>query len=522
MGHYDIIVVGGGLNSLVSSSILGKSGKKVLILEAKDQVGGMAVTAEFASQYKCNMLNDTIKWIDPRVMKQLDLVSEGLELVSPDVVRIALDQNGHHISFHQDSNQTAKSIANHSDKDAKSWQAFTTYIDNLSQFLEKLYELTPPKLPNLGLKEALSLRSMLKPIKKHGTRGLVDFMRVAPMMMPELMDEWFESELLRGAVSTAGINHINLGPFSAATGYNLLHQHVHANGVFHYIQFVKGGTVNLANALLKSAVSNGVEVRKNAVVHSINVANAICSGITLNDGETIEAGQVVSGLDPQNTFINLVGPSELNPTFYTQLRNIKYRGSVARIHSALNALPEIKGVTEDQMNTVFSISPSIEYLERAADDAKYGRISENPYIEFTFPSVHNSNFAPEGKHVLSATLQYAPYHLRGQDWSDDLKEQLKNNVIRNLENYIPKITSMIESTYILSPKDLEDKFGLTEGNLNHGEMTLDQFFFMRPTISAAQYKSPIENLYLCGKGTHPGGGLHITNGFNAAREILKA
>ncbi|GIT74290.1 MAG: hypothetical protein Ct9H300mP29_2840 [Candidatus Neomarinimicrobiota bacterium] len=302
----------------------------------------------------------------------------------------------------------------------------------------------------------------------------------------------------------------------------MLHQHVHANGVFHYIQFVKGGTENLANALLKSAVSNGVEVRKNAVVHSINVANAVCSGITLNDGETIEAGRVISGLDPHNTFINLVGPKELNPAFYTQLRNIKYRGSVSRIHFALNTLPEIKGVKEDQMNTVFSISPSIEYLERAADDAKYGRIAENPYIEFTFPSVSNSKFAPEGKHVLSATLQYAPYHLRGQDWSDDLKEQLKNNVIKNLENYIPKISSMIESTYILSPKDLENKFGLTEGNLNHGEMTLDQFFFMRPTISSAQYKSPIENLYLCGKGTHPGGGFHMTNGFNAAREILKA
>ena len=521
MEHYDIIVIGGGLNSLVSASILGKSGKKVLVLEAKDQVGGMAVTAEFAPKYKCNMLNDTIKWIDPRVMKQLDLVSKGLELVSPDVVRIALDLNGKHIAFHRDPNQTAKSIANHSDKDAKAWQAFTTYIDNLSQFLEKLYELTPPKLPDLGLKEVLSLRSMLKPIKKHGTRGLVDFMRVVPMMMPELMDEWFESELLRGAVSTAGINHITLGPFSAATGYNLLHQHVHANGVFHHAQFVKGGTENLANALLRSAVANGVEVRRNAVVHSINVANAVCSGITLNDEGIIEAKQVISGLDPHNTFINLVGPSELNPTFYTQLRNIKYRGSVARIHFALNGLPEIKGVKEDQMNTVFSISPSIEYLERAADDAKYGRIAEKPYIEFTFPSVSNSDFAPERKHVLSATLQYAPYHLRGQHWSDDLKEQLRNNVLKTLENYIPKISSMIESTNILSPMDLEDKFGLTEGNLNHGEMTLDQFFFMRPTISSAQYKSPIENLYLCGPGTHPGGGLHGANGYNAAYQIIK-
>jgi phytoene dehydrogenase-like protein len=194
---------------------------------------------------------------------------------------------------------------------------------------------------------------------------------------------------------------------------------------------------------------------------------------------------------------------------------------VVRIHFALNSLPEIKGVSQDQMRTVFSISPSIEYIERAADAAKYGRISEDPYVEFTIPSVINPDFAPEGKHVLSATVQYAPYHLRNQTWSEELKVQLKNNVVRVLENYIHGFSDQIKSFAVFSPLDLEDKFGLTEGNLNHGEMTLDQFFFMRPTMSSAQYKSPIENLYLCGPGTHPGGGLHGTNGFNAAHEILK-
>ena len=194
---------------------------------------------------------------------------------------------------------------------------------------------------------------------------------------------------------------------------------------------------------------------------------------------------------------------------------------MARIHFSLNGLPEIKGVKEDQMNTVFSISPSIEYLERAADAAKDGRIAENPFIEFTIPSINNPDFSPDGKHVLSATVQYAPYHLRDQKWTDDLKEQFKNNVVATLENYIPGFSAQIKSSAVFSPMDLENKFGLTEGNLNHGEMTLDQFFFMRPTISSAQYKSPIENLYLCGPGTHPGGGLHGANGFNAASEILK-
>jgi len=521
MDRYDSIVVGGGVNSLVTASILGQSGKKVLLLEARNQIGGLASTTEFSPGYKCNLVNDVVKWIDPRVLKKLDIESHGMELFSPDVVRIALDTDDQHILFHRNTDQTAASISNHSEEDAKVWKEFTKYIDNLTHFLEKLYELTPPKLPDVGLKEALSMRAMLTPVRKHGTRGLVDLLRVVPMMMPELMDEWFESELLRGAVSAAGIHHITLGPFAAATGYNLLHQHIYSDCVFHNALFVKGGTGNLAETLLKSAEYAGVDIRTRSTVQSIDVANGVCSGVTLEGGETITAAKVVSGLDPTHTFIKLVGPAELNPSFFTQVRNIKYRGSVVRIHFALNSLPEIKGVSQDQMRTVFSINPSIEYIERAADAAKYGRISEDPYVEFTIPSVINPDFAPEGKHVLSATVQYAPYHLRNQTWSEELKVQLKNNVVRVLENYIHGFSDQIKSFAVFSPLDLEDKFGLTEGNLNHGEMTLDQFFFMRPTMSSAQYKSPIENLYLCGPGTHPGGGLHGTNGFNAAHEILK-
>ena len=219
--------------------------------------------------------------------------------------------------------------------------------------------------------------------------------------------------------------------------------------------------------------------------------------------------------------MNLVGPSNLNPNFKTQLNNIRYRGSTARIHFALNKLPEIKGISNEQMKTIFSISPSIKYLERASDSVKYGKIPDNPYIEFFIPSLLNPDFAPKGEHVLSATVQYAPYHLRNSEWSDTVKDQLNINVLNTLEKVIPNIRSVIKYTKIISPLDLENEFGLTEGNLNHGEMTLDQFMFMRPTISSAQYQTPINNLYLCGAGTHPAGGLHGTNGCNAAREILK-
>ena len=521
MTKFDAIVIGGGVNSLVTAAVLGKAGKKVLVLEARDELGGVSSTVEFAPGFKCNLINDVVKWIDPRITEKLELKNHGLELIRPEVVRVALGDNGEHIAFHCNPNETATSISNHSKRDAKVWKEFTEYVRKLANILEKLYTLTPPNLPNVGLKEALGMRSLLRPITQHGTRGLVDLARVVPMMMPELVDEWFENELLRAAVATAGIHHLSFGPFAAGTGYNLLHQHVHSGGIFHNAQFIKGGTNELANVLKSSAESVNVEFRTNTIVDAINVKDGICNGLTFNDGKILEAKNVISGLDPNNTFINLIGSSNLNPNFHTQLNNIRYRGSTARIHFALNSIPEINGTSVNQMGTVFSIAPSIEYLEQASDAVKYGQLSTNPYVEFTIPSVINSDFAPEGKHVLSATIQYAPYYLRGQQWSSELNDQLKYNVTGVLEKYLPNFSSLIESSHILSPSDLETQFGLTEGNLNHGEMTLDQFMFMRPTITTAQYKTPIKNLYLCGSGTHPGGGLHGTNGLNAAQVLLK-
>jgi len=521
MSQFDVIVVGSGVNSLVSASLLGNAGKKVLVVEQLDQLGGMASTSEFSPGFKCNLINDGVKWIDPRALEKLKLKDHGLKLIQPNHVRVALDNNGNHITFHHNPDNTAKSIVKHSKKDSKAWKEFTEYVNKLAQFLEKLYNITPPNLPNIGIKEALGMRSMLGPITKYGTRGVVDLARVIPMMIPELVDEWFENKLLRAAIAAAGIHQLSFGPFAAGTGYNLLHQHVHSCGVFHNFQFIKGGSIKLVNALKSSAKENDVEFRTNSKVSTINIENGICIGVTINDDKILKAKNVVSGLDPNNTFFNLVGKANLDPSFQIQLNNIRYRGSTARIHFALNELPKIKGLSENQMGTIFSIAPSIEYLERASDSVKYGQIPENPYVEFTVPSIINKNFSPDGKHVLSATIQYAPYYLRNQNWSARLNEQLKQNTIAVLEKYIPNFTSQIESSLVLSPADIETRFGLTEGNLNHGEMTLDQFMFMRPTMSTAQYKTPIKNLYLCGAGTHPGGGLHGANGVNASQAVLK-
>ena len=521
MKQYDIIVIGGGVNSLVTANLLAQSGKKVLLLEKREEVGGLASTFEFTPGYKCNLINDVIKWIDPRVLKQLDLKNQGLEFIEQETLRIALDDEGNMIAFEKDPEKTAASIKNHSKIDADKWVEFTEYINKLAQFFERLYELTPPYPPDIGLKDVLGMRSMLKPLMKHGSRGLIDLIKVAPMMMPELVDEWFENKLLRSAIATSGIHHLSFGPFAAATGYNLLHQHTHSNGIFHNARFVKGGTGTLTKILRTSAESLNVEIQTNSKVNSIDIKKGSCFGVTLENGEAILGQRIVSGLDPNNTFKNLVGFSNLEPTFHTQIQNIKYRGAIARAHFALNDLPKISGIDSDKLGAIFSFCPSIEYLEKASDAVKYGNIAENPYIEFTVPSVINQDFAPNKKHVLSATLQYAPYKLRNQKWTTELKSNLNKQVVQILGTLIPNFSNMIESSTLFSPLDLENEFGLTEGNLNHGEMTLDQLLFMRPTMSSSQYKTPIENLFLCGPGTHPGGGLHGTNGYNAAKAILK-
>ena len=278
MKTYDVIVIGAGINGLTTASILGKKGKSVLLLESRNKVGGMASSMEFTPGFKCNVIHDTIKWIDPRLTELLDLNTNGLELVQPEIFRIILGYNSENIAFHRDVGKTINSITKYSKKDAERWNDFISYIEKLSQFLEKLYQLTPPVLPNIGIKEILGMRSILSPIRKHGTRGVVDLLRVAPMMMPELVDEWFENKLLRSSISTAGIHHLSFGPYAAGTGYNLLHQHVHSNGLFHNIKFVKGGTEQFATVLKKVAEKFNVEIQTSTIVAKIDTDQNVCNG----------------------------------------------------------------------------------------------------------------------------------------------------------------------------------------------------------------------------------------------------
>ncbi|MFL3000923.1 MAG: phytoene desaturase family protein [Cytophagales bacterium] len=519
---FDYIVIGGGINSLISAALLSKKNKSVLLFESCDQIGGMASLNEFSPGFKCNLIYDYIKWIDDRVIKNLKINKSLLEYIENDIYRISLNSNTNdHIFFNRDNNKTVKSIQSISKSDSEKWIDFTNYISKIASFLKPLYKITPPNIQKMGLGDAMSMKEMIKPMWSHGTRGFVDILRTLPMMMPELLDEWFESKLLRGTISASGIHHLNQGPYSAATVLNFLHHNLYSGSHILDANFIKGGVNNFSKVLKNKAIDNGAVIKINSKVISIDCSDDICHGVTLENGEKFFCNNIISGLDQNNTCIKLLGLENLNPNIRTQLNNIKYRGSTARIHFALKTIPKIKGVNNDQLKTVFSITPSINYLEKAFDEVKYGRFSSSPSIEFCIPSLINSGYAPNGKHVLSASIQYIPYKLKNKDWNKSLKDDIIKNVTNILDQYISNFSDIIIDSSISTPLDFENSLGITEGSFNHGDMTLDQFLFMRPTISSSQYRTHIKNLFICGPSTHPGGGLHGSNAFNMVNEILK-
>ncbi len=519
---FDYIVIGGGINSLISAGLLSKKNKSVILFESGNQLGGMASTTEFSKGFRCNLVYDYIKWIDHRIIKNLGIDKSSIKFIENDIYRISLNSNHHHhLFFNRDISKTIKSIKSISESDSEKWIDFTQYIYKITSFLKPLYKIAPPKIKNMGLSDAISMKEMIKPIWNHGTRGFVDILRTLPMMMPELLDEWFDSELLRGTISASGVHHLNQGPYSAATVLNFLHQNLYSGSNILDANFISGGGTNLSKVLEKKANEYGTKIKLNSKVLSIDCNDNLCEGVTLENGDKIFGKNIISGLDQNNTCLKLLNVENLNPNTKNQLNNIKYRGSTARIHFALKDLPNIKGITQDQLKTVFSITPSIDYLEKSFDKVKYGNFSSSPFMEFCIPSLFNPEFSPDGKHVLSASVQYIPYKLRNKEWNEDLKGDIINNVKNILNQYISNFSDIIIDSSISIPLDFENSLGITEGSFNHGDMTLDQFLFMRPTISSSQYRTHIKNLFICGPSTHPGGGLHGSNAINMVNQIIK-
>jgi phytoene dehydrogenase-like protein len=384
--------------------------------------------------------------------------------------------------------------------------------------------MTPPDLPSREGRDLWAMLRLAMRARRLGRRQMMEVLRIFPMTVAELLNEWFESEALKGVLGAAGITGIFQGPMSAGTAFVFLHHHVGlGDGTPRGASRVRGGIGNLTRILAEAARRRGVEIRTDAPVERIVVKQGRAAGVALASGEEIEARWVASSADPGRTFGELVEPIHLDATFLRAVRNIKYRGGCARVNLALGELPRFSSAAGDdsQLRGVISISPSLRYLERAYDDAKHGALSSEPYLEAVIPTLSDPTLAPPGRHIMSVHVQWAPYHLADGVWDDAKREQLGDVVVATLARHATNLGPAILHRQVLTPLDLEARFGLTEGHIYHGELTLDQVFFMRPLPGWARYRTPVPGLYLCGAGAHPGGGLTARPGYNAARAMLE-
>ncbi|HLB49201.1 MAG TPA: NAD(P)/FAD-dependent oxidoreductase [Anaerolineales bacterium] len=527
---YDVIVIGGGHNGMVTAAYLAKAGLKAVVLERRQVLGGVASTEEVFPGFKFDTVAHSSGWLNQSVVRDLDLGRHGLDIVrsNPTVFTPLLD--GNRLLLWQETARNVESIRRFSKRDADKWPSFVSLIGRMAGLLEAIESVTMPHVPSPSPSELLSLAGLGGQIQKLSGKDRPEFLRLIPMSIFELLNDWFETDVLKGTLGAAGITGLTQGPRATGTGLLFLHNCVGApNGVFRANGLVRGGIGSLSNALANAAKGFGAEIRLGAEVAQVIVKDDRAVGVALSTGEELSAKRVVSSVDPRCTFFNLVDPACIGPEFVRDVRNIKMRGSVAKVNLALGELPNFTALSGNgahpsaelraSLRGTISISPNLDYLERAHDDAKYGRISQKPYLEAVIPSLTDPTRAPEGKHIMSVWVQYAPYRLREGNWAE-MKERLGDVVVDTLADYAPNLKNAIIHRQVLTPADLENEYGLTEGNVSHGEMMLEHLFFMRPVGGWAQYRTPIAGLYLCGAGTHPGGGITGRPGHNAAREIM--
>jgi phytoene dehydrogenase-like protein len=524
--RYDAIIIGGGHNGLVTAAYLGRAGRKTLVLERRELVGGCAVTEEIWPGYRVSTASYLTSLLQERIIRELDLPRFGYRVDAKDPAFFSPFPDGRCFFMWQDSRKTLEEIAKFSRRDAEVYPAFEAQLERLSQVVESLLLTTPPQFPPRGVGDLIEHLKLAARFRKLAPADMVALVKIFTQSAAELLDEWFESPELKVTLATDGVIGANGGPRSQGTAYILMH-HVMGSVAGHrgLWGFVRGGMGAVSEAMAASARSHGVVIRTNAPVEKILVREGRARGVVLEGGEEIEAAVVASNLDPRVTFLRLLEERELPPDFVTAIRRFRTEGTSCKINFALAGLPEFSAMPAHgpeggpQHRATMHICPSIDYIERAWDDAKYGRPSDRPMLEMTIPTMYDPSLAPPGKHIMGIFLQYAPYTLRGTTW-DEEREPFYNRVIEVIEEYVPNIRSIVIDKQVLTPLDLERRFGITGGNIFHGEMSLDQMFVMRPVAGYARYRTPIEGLYLCGSGAHPGGGVMGAPGYNAAREML--
>jgi phytoene dehydrogenase-like protein len=522
-----VVIVGGGHNGLVTAFYLAKGGFKPIVLERREMVGGGAVTEEFHTGFHVSTLAHTLGPLRADVARDMGVEKFDCQIFQPDPRVFSPSVDGKALLFYSDAAKTAGGIARISAKDAEKYTQFGEALQEVAEVFAQLCSITPPAIDKPTPEDLWNLFKTGRGVRALGKKRIFDLLRWGPMAVADFVAEFFETELIRATIATRGIFGTALGPWSAgSTAVLLLRAAADANPVGS-AAFVRGGLGKFSAALAEAAKQAGAEIRTNAEVQHIRTKDGAVTGVVLRDGEEIATEAVVSGVDPKRTFFTLLDPAQLDPRFAQRMKNVRMKGTVAKVNLALGDLPSFPSVAEAigqdgylrALSGRIHIGPDIDYLERAFDKTKYGEFPDAPYLDVTLPTILDPALAPDGKHVLSAYVQFAPFKLKEGDWNLRRKE-LGEMVVKTLAQYAPNLPGLVEGMQVITPADLESEYGFTNGHIFHGELALDQLFTMRPVLDWARYKTPVRGLFMCGNGTHPGNGLTGASGANAAKEII--
>jgi phytoene dehydrogenase-like protein len=531
--RYDAVIVGGGHNGLISAAYLARAGLKTLVLEQNPYLGGAASTVEAVPGFRFSQMSYVVSLLRPEVIRELELPKHGLDILPLDGTLTPLrpgegpkDGSGDYLWRVNDHGRTVRELRRWSLSDAEAYEEYGQLMVEMAKFIKPILGIVPPDPTGRDPRGFLPVGSLLRDFQRLPERQQAVFVQLMTMSAADFLDQWFEADPLKATMSASGIIGTYLGIRSPGTAYVLLHHYMgEIDGAFRAWGIPRGGTGGISEAIGSAARALGADIRLDAPVARISVRDGRATGVVLEDGEEIAATSVLASTDVRRTLLGLVEPGTLDPEFEAEVRRFKFRGSSGKVNLAVDRLPEftcLPGAGE-HLRGAISFSPSTDDMERAYDDAKYGRWSRKPYIDMIIPTLVDPSMAPPGKHVISCFVQYAPYGLDpGLGSWDDNREAFGDTVVDRIAEFAPNIRDIIVGRQVLTPLDVERITGLTEGNIFQGELTLEQLFFNRPVPGYARFRTPIRDLWLCGSSTHPGGGIMGANGRLAALELLRS
>lgn len=523
--NYDVIIIGGGHNGLVCAAYLARAGRRVLVLERRSILGGCCITEELWPGFKVSTAAYVNSLLRPEIIRDLDLKRHGFEMIPRNPSSFTPLLDGRYLMMGPDRNMTLKEIAKFSPQDAENYPRYEEMLNRIAYFLEPWLMQTPPDPFSIRPGNLWKIAELGWKFRKLGIPLANEAVEILTAAARPILERWFESEPLKATLATDAVIGAFAPPSHPGTAYVLFH-HVmgECNGVRGVWGYVRGGMGMIAQSLAAAAKNFGAEIRTDAEVIRILIRDGLAQGVVLRDGTELRARQIASNADPNVTFLRLIEEKELPPDFVAAVRRIDFSSATVKINVALDRPPNFRCLPSEgvgpQHHGTMHICPDLDYIERAYDDAKYGRWAENPMLECTMATALDDSLAPPGKHILSMFVQYAPYHLKGTTWEQE-KDRFADRCFDVMEEYAPGFKASVLHRMVIPPPDMEKLWGITGGNIMHGAMSLHQMFSFRPVGGYANYRTPIRGLYLCGAGTHPGGGVMGACGYNAAREMLR-